>query len=212
MVIHLFFPISTAIFHAVFFSESFKLSMTKHGQSGHGDHHSTDAKIFIIFAKLCHSSFFIGIVHEVHVTFQNFRVEFQCLFNDIAVFGVFFIFQHIHECAVVNAVHAQGTNKIAFHEPESFCEQQRIGNFFSDAVNNFTPEFFGNLCIKISFGFSAFRPGRDIAACPGFGKPQSLQMFFSQGHCRIKTDDRSTPCHVKNRLNGCFTNFRVEVV
>ncbi len=62
-------PIGLSVLHAIFLAETLNLPVTEHWQTGHGDHQNADAEIFIIFTKLLDGGIFVGIVHEVDVTF-----------------------------------------------------------------------------------------------------------------------------------------------
>ncbi len=113
--IRMLFPIGAAIFHAVFLCETFYLAMTEHRQAGHGHHHGADTKIFIIFSELFHSRLFIRVIHKIYITFEYFRIKLHGVFNDLAIFLIVFTLQHIHKCTIVNPMHAQRPNKVAFH-------------------------------------------------------------------------------------------------
>ena len=133
-----------AEFHPVFFAEAFDLSVTEHGQAGQGRQHRAHAEIFVAIAELLDGGFFIGVVHEVDVTLENLRVELQRVLDRHAILGVIFVAQHVHERGVVDAVHPQRADEVAFHQPEGFGEQQRIGDFRCDTVHDLAPELFGD--------------------------------------------------------------------
>ncbi len=106
IVIWGFIPIGAVIFHAVFLGITLDLPMPKHGQPWHGNHHCTNTKVFIAFAKLFYRSFFIWVIHKVNVALENLRVVNQCVFNQLAIFIVFFVAQHVHKRTVIHAMHA----------------------------------------------------------------------------------------------------------
>ena len=116
--VRLFVPVCLAVFHAVFFLESFNLSVPEHWKTRHGCHHGADTEILVIPAELCDRGFLVGIVHEVYVPFENFRVKFDRVFNCTPVFIVFLAFEHVHESGVVHPVHSKRTDKVTFHHPE----------------------------------------------------------------------------------------------
>ena len=71
--------------------------MAEHGQAGECGHDRANAKVFVTFAKLLHGRLFIGVVHEINIALENFRIKFQRVFNQGAVAGIVFIAQHVHE-------------------------------------------------------------------------------------------------------------------
>ena len=144
VLVRLLVPVGAIIFHAILFRIAFNLTVAKHGQSGQCGHNGADAEVFIALAKLLHSRFFIGIVHEIYITLQNLRVVNQCVFNQLAVFFVFLIAQHVHEGAVIHAVHSQRPYKITFHQPECFSQQECIWHLAGDPLYHFTPKLFGH--------------------------------------------------------------------
>ena len=71
--------------------------------------------VVVAVAKLLDRRFFIRVVHEVDVPLQNLGIKFQRIFHDQAVLLISFVPHHMHEGAVIDAVHPQGANKISFH-------------------------------------------------------------------------------------------------
>src|SRR5512139_1200028 len=98
-------------------------------------------------------------------------------------------------------MHPESAHKIAFHEPECFCQQQRIWSFGCYPIDHFTPKFLRKEGIKLVFRQGKFSPAGDIPAVSWFGEPETLVMFFSEGHRSIKTDDREEARHVQDGLD-----------
>ncbi len=117
-----FVPVCPVIFHAILFGKPFYLSMPEHGQPRKGAHQYTDTKILVAFSKLFHRGFLIGIVHEINEPFQYLGIKSHGVFHHGPVFGVLLIPKHVHERTVIDPVHTQCPDKIAFHEPERFSQ------------------------------------------------------------------------------------------
>ena len=146
--VNLFVLVCTGIFHSVFFLVAFKLTVTEHWKTRHCDHQSADTKIFVSASKLGDCCFFIRIVHEVYVALEDLRIKLDGVFYGVAVLLVLFLFKHVHEGGIINAVHAKGACEVSFHHPECFCKQKGVRNFLGTAVNNFAPEFIWNSVFK----------------------------------------------------------------
>jgi len=89
--IDILIPISFTIFHTVFLFKALNLTMPKHRQPRHGNHHGTNPKIFVPFSELFYRGFLIGIVHKIDIAFKNIRIKFQCAFEENPIFGIIFI-------------------------------------------------------------------------------------------------------------------------
>ena len=207
-----FISICARIFHAVLFFEAFDLAVTEHRKSGHRNHECTHAEIFIALAELSDGGLFVGIVEEVDKALEHLRIEAQRIFYRIAVFLIFFFFEHIHERAVVDAVHTECADEVAFHHPKCFGKQQRVRNFGCDPVDDFPPKFVGNRTIEFFRRKSAFTPRRDITSVPRRGIPQPSDVFFCKHHRRIESDDRKIFRDVDDLPHHCFTCDRVQKI
>ncbi len=135
--------------------------MAEHRQAGQGGHQHRHAEAFVALAKLVNCRSFIGIAHEVHVTLHDVGIEFEGVLDDGAVLGVFFVAHHVHECAVVDAMHAEGADKVALHEPEGFGQQQRAGHFRCDAVDHLAPEFMRHVLVEFAPASCCIRRARE---------------------------------------------------
>ena len=178
------------------------LTVTEHRQSGHRGHHNGNAKILVVLAKLSYGGFLVGIVHKVDKTFEDLRVKLEGIFNALAILGVFLLHHHVHEGTVVNAVHPERADKVAFHHPERFSQQQGVRHFLGNAVNDLTPKFLRNVFVQLCRRHRAvLSPTRHAATFARFRKPDALNVLFSQRHRRVKADDREFTRHVQNRLD-----------
>ena len=148
MLVRLLIIIGFGILHAILLGKALYLSVAEHRQAGHGEHRHADTKIFITPSKLRNSGIFIGIIHEVDIALENFRVKFKRVLDQVAIIGIILLFKHVHECAVIDPVHAKCADKIAFEHPERFSKQQGIGDFKLNTVNYLAPELFGYGGIK----------------------------------------------------------------
>ena len=211
-LVDLFIPVGLFVFHTVLFAEAFQLSVSEHGQTGHGGHQQADAEVFVTVTELLVGCLFIRIVHEVHIALQDLRVKFQRVLQHHAVASVVLVTQQVHEGAVIYAVHAERPDEVVFHHPEGFCQQQGVRRFHSDPVHDLAPEFFRESLVKFFFGQTVFGTGGDVAAAAGFREPQPLEGFLSQGHGCIKADDRCVVSDIQDGLHHRFPDFRIEVI
>ena len=168
-MIGIFLVARPAVLHAVLLGESFDLSVAEHGQAGQRGHHDGDAKAFVALAKLINCRAFVGIRHEVDVALHDVGIEFERVLDDRAVFGVVLVAQHVHERAVVDAMHAQGADEVALHEPEGLGQQQRAGNFGGHAVDHFAPELVRHGAVELGLAHAVLGAGGNGAARPGPG-------------------------------------------
>ena len=128
------------VLHAVLLGESLDLAVAEHGQAGQRGHHRRHAEALVALAELIDGGALVGIAHEVDVALHDVRIELQRVLDDRAVLGVVLVAQHDHEGAVVDAMHAQGADEVALHEPEGLGQQQRAGNFGGHAIHHLAPE------------------------------------------------------------------------
>ena len=96
------------------------------GRPGIVDHQRADAEVLVALAELIDRGALVGVVHEVDVALQDLRIELERVLHDLAILGVLLVAQHVHEGAVVDAVHPQRPDEVAFHQPERLGQQQRV--------------------------------------------------------------------------------------
>ena len=201
------------VFHAVLLGEAFDLAVAEHGQAGQRGHHDGNAEALVARAELVDGGALVGIAHEVDVALHDVGIEFEGVLDDGAVLGVFFVAQHVHEGAVVDAMHAEGADEVAFHEPEGFGEQQRAGDFGGDAVDDLAPEFVGHERGRtLPVAHAVFGARRDGAAGAGAGKPEAVKVALGQGHGGVKANDGKEARYVQDGLDDLLADGGVEVV
>ncbi len=127
-------------------------------------------------------------------------------------FGVLFIAHHVHEGAVVDAMHAQRTNEVAFHEPEGLGEQQRSGHFFGDTIYYFPPEFVRHVLVEFCLAHAVFGAGGNSSACSRSGKPEPMEMPLGECHGGVEADDRKQPRYIENGLNHLLANSGIQII
>jgi hypothetical protein len=91
-------------------------------------HQRADAEVLVALPKLVDRGALVGIVHEVDVALENLRIELDGVLDDEPIVRVLLVAQHVHEGAVVHAMHAERANEVAFEQPEGFGQQQRAGS------------------------------------------------------------------------------------
>ena len=211
-MIGIFLVARPAVFHAVFFCESLDLAVAEHGQPGQRRHHDRDAKIFIALAELIDGGAFIGIGHEVDVALHDVGIELERVLDDGAILGVVLVPHHDHEGRVVDAMHAEGADEVALHEPECFSEEQGAGHFGGDSVDHLAPELVRHGAVEIGLRHAVFRTRWNGAAGAGARKPQAMKMPLGEGHGRVKANDRKQARDVQDGLNHLFADGSVQVV
>ena len=95
-------------------------------------------------------------------------IERDGLADDLLVLGVLLVAQHVHEGAVVDAVHAQRAHEVALHQPERLGQQERVGRLGGDAVDDLAPELDGHAALEL-VGGQGRGATRGDAASPGPG-------------------------------------------
>ena len=151
----------TLVLHAVLFGKGFYLAVAEHGKARKGGHHGADAEVFVAGPKLINRGTLVGIAHEVHVALEDVGIEFDRVLDDGTVLRILLVAQHVHEGAVVDAMHAEGADEVAFEEPEGFSEEEGAGDFRGDTVDDFAPKFVGHGGVELLLGHGAFSAGRD---------------------------------------------------
>ncbi len=192
--------------HAVALGVALDLAVGEHGESGEGGEQSGDAEAFIAVAELVDGGLFVGVAHEVDVALEDVGIELDGFFEVGAVFGVFFVAEHVHEGAVVDAVHAEGADEVAFEEPEGFGEQEGAGDFGGDAIDDLAPEFGGHEGVELFLREGVFCAGGDGAGGAGEWKPEALDVALGEDHGGVKADDGEHVGDVEDGLDDVFAD------
>ena len=103
---------------------------------------------------MIHGSALVRIIHEVDIALEDFRIEFERILDHTPVIRVLFVAQHVHEGAVVDAMHAQRAHEVSLEQPKSFGEQQSSRRFCSASIHYLAPEFVRHRRIKLRLGKS----------------------------------------------------------
>ena len=198
--------------HAITFFMSFDLAVPEHRQTRHGRHEHADAEVLLAASELIDRRALVGIVQEVHPALQDVGVELERVAQHPPVVGVALVAQHHHERAVVDAVHAEGADEVALHEPERLGQQQRAGRLHRDAIHDLAPELLRHEAVELRARHAEAGAGRDVAAMAGLGEPQPLDVLLRQRHGGIEADDRETTRHSQDRLDHGLARRGVQVV
>ncbi len=164
--------------HAVALGVALDLAVAEHGQAGQRGEQGADAEVFVAAAELVDRGALVGVAHEVDVALEDVGVELDGLLEVGAVLGVLFVAQHVHEGAVVDAMHAEGADEVAFEQPEGFGEEEGAGDFGGDAVDDLAPELVGHECVELLLRHGVFGARGDGAARAGQREPEPLDVAF----------------------------------
>ena len=200
------------VLHAVLLGESLNLPVAEHRQARQRGHHGRHAEAFVALAELVNCRSFIRIAHEVHVALHDVGIELESVLDDRAVLGILLVAQHLHERAVVDAMHAQGADKVALHQPESLGQQQRSGHLGGHAIHHFAPEFVRHVLVEFGLAHAVFGARWNGAARARPRKPQPMKMPLGQRHRRVEANHRKQPRHIQNGLDHLFAHRRIQVV
>ena len=91
---------------------------------------------------------------------------------------------------VVDAVHAERADEVAFEQPEGLGEQERAGNFGGDAVDDLAPELMRHQRVELLLRHGVFGARRDGTAGAGQREPEALDVALGEHHGGIEADDR----------------------
>ena len=163
-------------------------------------------------AELVHGGALVGVVHEVDVAAQDARVEGHGLADDLLVAGVLLVAQHVHEGAVVDAVHAQRAHEVALQQPEGLGQQERVGHLCGHAVHHLAPELGGHAPGQLGRRQGCRRAGRDARLVPRQGVPETLDVAARQHHGGVEADDVEAPGHLQDLADDRLADVSLEVV
>ena len=201
-----------AILHAVLFGVALDLAVAEHGQSGQRGHEGGDAEALVAGAELIDGGALVGIAHEVDIALHDVRIELEGVLDHRAVLGVFLVAHHVHEGAVVDAMHSEGADEVALHEPEGFGQQEGSGNLGGDAIDDFAPELLGHVPVEFSGGHGVLGARGDGSAAAGIGEPEALKVPLGESHGGVKADHRKQTRDVQDGLNDLLAHGGIQVV
>ena len=114
--------------------------MAEHRQPGQRREDGGDAEVLVAGPELLDRGLLVRVAHEVHVPAEDRRVELERVPDHLAIAGAVLVPEHVHERAVVDAVHPEGSDEVALHEPERLGQQERPGNLGRHPVHDLAPE------------------------------------------------------------------------
>ena len=130
----------------------------------------------------------------------------------LAVLGVLLVAEHVHEGAVVDAVHAQRADEVPLHQPERLGEEQRVGRLGRHPVDDLAPELDGHGRVELPARQAVLGARGDGPARPRLREPQPLVVPLGQGHRGVEADDREVPGDVEDRLDHRLAHLGLEEV
>ena len=198
--------------HPVLLRESLDLAVPEHRQSGQGNKEGGHAEVLVALAELFDGGLLVRVGHEVHVALEDLGVEFKRVAHHQPVFGVALVAEHDHEGAVVDAVHAQGSDEVAFQQPEGLGQQERAGSLHGDSIDHLAPELIGHEGVELGLAHRMLGSRGDAAGAAGRRPPQPLDVLLGKHHCRVEADDRELAGHVEDGLDDGLADGGLEVV
>ena len=134
------------------------------------------------------------------------------LADDLLVLGVLLVAQHVHEGAVVDAVHAQRAHEVALQQPEGLRQQQRVGRLGGDPVDDLAPELGGHAASKLLGRQGGARTRRDARLVAGQRVPEPLDVAPREHHGGVEADDREAPGDVEDLPDDRLADVGLQVV
>src|SRR4051794_6520023 len=198
--------------HPVLLAEPLHLAMTEHRQPGERREHRRDAEVLVTLAELLDGGLLVGIAHEVDVALEDLRIELDRLADDLPVALAVLVAEHVHERAVVDAMHTERPDEIALEQPERLGEEQGVWDLRGDPVDDLTPELDGHPAVELSFGHRMLSPGWDAATLAGLRPPQPLDVLLGEHHGGVEPDDREAPRDLDDRPDDLLADGWVEEV
>ena len=118
----------------------------------------------------------------------------------------------MHESAVVDSVHSQGADEIAFHHPEGFRQEKGVGQLDLDPVHDLAPELVGYAAVELLGAHAVGGSSCDVSACSRLGIPEPLDMPLCKGHGCIESNDGEVSGNRENLLNDGLTSLWIEKI
>ncbi len=198
--------------HAVALGKALHLAVAEHGQAGkRGEEHGR-AEVLVPGAELVGGGALVGVGHEVDVALEDVRVELDRFLQVRAVFGVFLITQHVHEGAVIDAVHAESADEIALEQPECLGQEQSAGDLDSDTVDDLAPELMRHEGVEVFLREGVFSARGDGPTRARQREPEALHMAFGENHGGVETDDGEAAGDVQDDLDDVLADTLLGIV
>ena len=198
--------------HPVLLAEALDLPVAQHRQPGERREDGGDAEVLVALAELLERRLLVRVAHEVDVALEDLRVELDGLLDDLPVARPVLVAEHVHERAVVDAVHAERPDEIALEQPERLGQQERAGHLLGDAIDDLAPELVRHQAVELRLRDRVLGARRDRAGRARLRPPQALDVLLGQHHRRVETDDRELAGDGEDRLDDLLAHGRVEEV
>ena len=186
--------------HPVLLAEALDLAVAEHRQPGQRRQDRRHAEVLVALAELLDRGLLVGVAHEVDVALEDLRVELEGLLDDLPVARAVLVAEHVHERAVVDAVHARASGRSSPRasrtpRPGGACRAprprpgRRPRARTRRASGGRTPP--------------ARSRARRATGCrrrrPGSRPPQPLDVLLGEDHRGVEADDREAPRDVEDR-------------
>ena len=198
--------------HAVLLAEALDLPVAEHRQPGECREDGRDAEVLVALAELLERRLLVGVAHEVDVALEDLRVELDGLLDDLAVAGPVLVAEHVHERAVVDAVHPERPDEVALEQPERLGQQERARDLRRDPVDDLAPELVRHPAVELGLRDGVLGARRDGPRRAGLRPPQALDVLLGEDHRRVEADDRELAGDGEDRLDDLLADGGVEEV
>ena len=200
--------------HAVLLGEALELPVAEHRQAGQRREERRDAEVLVALPELLDRGLLVRVVHEVHVALEDLRIELQGVPQDPPVLVVVLVAEHVHERAVVDAVHAERPHEVALEHPERLGQEQGVRHLRGDPVHDLAPELLGHGGVELRRGHRAvLGTRRDGLATLARGRePQPSDVAPGQHHRGVEADDREAAGDREDRLDHLLPDGRLAEV
>ncbi len=167
--------------HAVLLAEALDLAVAEHRQPGQRREDRRDAEVLVALAELLERGLLVRVAHEVDVALEDLRVEFDGLLDDLPVAGAVLVAEHVHERAVVDAVHPERPDEVALEQPERLGQQERAGDLGGDAIDDLAPELDRHPLVELALRDGVLGARRDRRRpSPGSGHHSRWMCFLAR--------------------------------
>ncbi len=198
--------------HAVLLAVALDLAVPEHRQARERRHDHRDAEVLVALAELLDGGLLVGVAHEVDVALEDLRVELERVLDELAVALAVLVTEHVHERAVIDAMHAERPHEVALEHPERLGQQERARDLVGDAVDHLAPELGRHPPVELGLGHRVLGARRDPASLAGERPPEPLDVALGEDHRRVEPDDREPSRDRQDRPDDLLADLRLEEV
>ena len=198
--------------HPVLLAEALDLAVAEHRQPGQRREDGGHPEVLVALAELLERGLLVGVAHEVDVALEDLRVELDGLLDHLPVAGAVLVAEHVHERAVVDAVHAERPDEVALEQPERLGQQERVRDLGGHPVDDLAPELDRHAPVELGLRDGVLGARRDAAGRPGLRPPQPLDVLLGEDHRGIEADDREAPGDVEDGPDDLLADGGVQEV